>query len=324
MSFTWPLALLALLAVPLVGLAYLLIQRRRMRYAIAFTNLEVLASVVEPRRAWRRWVPAALFLLALAATGVALARPQVTISVPQEDATVMLVVDTSGSMFAEDVRPTRLGAAQQALRRFLERVPEQFRVGLLAFSEQPQLVTPPTRDHALVRDGVEFLYPQFGTAIGDALLNAAQATRGAAAAGAAARDEDQPPATILFLSDGAQTEGILEPLEGARRARQLGVRVYTIALGTPNGVVELSFGGLPRVIPVPPDPFTLRRVAQVTGGRFFEAPTAEALTAAYDELGSQVSRTREPREATSVFLAAAALLTVAAGGLSLLWSARIP
>lgn len=324
MSFAWPLALLGLLVVPLALGGFALAQRRRMRYAVAFTNLDVLAAVVEPRSAWRRYVPPALFLLALAALAAGLARPHVTVSVPREDATVVLVVDTSGSMFARDVRPTRLGAAQQAMQRFLDRVPGQFRIGLMAFAAEPQLVSPPTRDRAIVRDGIEFLFPQRGTAIGDALARAAEVARDAVRPGAAL-EADDPPATILFLSDGSQTEGWLQPLEGARRAKQLGIKVYTVALGTPDGVVELSFGtGFERVIPVPPDPITLRQVAQTTGGAFFEAPTAEALTAAYEKLGSQVSRTREPREATFAFLGGAAALAFAAGALSLLWSARIP
>ena len=176
-SFERPLLLLTLLALPAAAALYLLSERRRMRYAIRFTNLDVLAGVVSGR-AWRRYVPPALFLLALAALCVGVARPQTTTLVPRDRATVILVVDVSRSMEAKDVKPTRIGAAQAALRLFLDRVPKRLQVGLIAFAGEPAVATPPTTDHQLVRQALDTIrwYPAFGgTAIGDALAAAVRA-----------------------------------------------------------------------------------------------------------------------------------------------------
>ncbi len=333
MSFASPFLLLSLLAVPLALGGYLLAQRRRMRYALHFTNLEVLAAVVERSSRWRRLVPPALFLLALSLVGVAMARPRVNVSAPREQATVILVVDTSGSMRADDVRPTRIEAAQAAIERFLNRIPPKFRVAVVSFSEEPQLVAPPTTDRELVRNAVQFLFPGRGTAIGDALARGAQVGRTALTddGGSSGSSPSRPaggsehaPVTMLLLSDGAQTVGRLEPLAGARLAKALGIPVYTIAFGTPGGVIEFNFGGFTRRRPVPPDPATLKQVADATGGEFFDAPSAKALNAAYDSFGSRVTRRPAKREATFAFLGGAAALLLAAGALSGLWSARLP
>jgi Ca-activated chloride channel family protein len=334
MSFQWPLALLTLLVVPAALAAYLIALRRPSRYALAFPNLDVLAGVVDRSGAWRRWVPPALFLLALAALALALARPHVNVTVEREQATVVLAIDVSRSMVAEDVAPTRLEAARVAVRQFLDKLPAQFRVGMVAFAQEAQVVAPATDDRALVRDALDFLVPERGTAIGDAVAQAAEVARDAVDPGnartiayvtaPAAQDDDQPPAAILFLSDGFQTAGILAPLDGAERAKELGIPVYTIALGTDSGVVEFGFGGERRTIPVPPDRQTLRAIAESTNGKYFDAPSAEALTAAYAELGSLLSGEPGEMEATFAFLAVAAALGLLAAALSALWFARIP
>ena len=175
MSFGHPILLLTLLVVPLAVLAYVLLERRRARYAVTFTNIDVLASVAQGR-SLRRFIPPALFLLALTFLCVALARPHRKTLVASDKATVILVVDVSGSMHATDVKPTRLGAAQAAVRTFLERVPKRVKVGLIAFSSDPQIAAPPTTDRDLVRRSVnqlDFLQAYGGTAIGDALAAAA-------------------------------------------------------------------------------------------------------------------------------------------------------
>jgi Ca-activated chloride channel family protein len=338
MSFGHPLLLLTVLVVPLAVLIYRLAERRRMRYAISFTNVDVLAQVVRGRQ-WRRYVPLALFLLALATASVAVARPRVNTLVPTDRATVILVVDDSGSMFADDVRPTRLAAAQQAVRAFLDQVPRQVRVGLIVFAAEPQVATPPTTDHDLVRQSVDAVgtFPVLpGTAIGDALAAAADLGRQAIGGGAPrpngttiayttpTASKTGAPVAILFLSDGSQTRGLLAPLEGAQRAKAAGIPVYTIALGTPEGMLTRNFGGFRRVIPVPPDPETLRAIAETTGGEFFAARSAKALRAAYGNLGKRLGRVPGRREVTYEFLAGAALLLLAAGGLSALWSPRMP
>lgn len=338
MSFESPFLLLTLLAIPAAVGVYLLAERRRMRYAIRFTNLEVLAGVVVGGRAWRRYVPPVLAVLALAALCLGLARPQVERLVPTERATVILVVDASRSMLAKDVKPTRLGAAQQAVRTFLERVPDRLRVGLVVFAGEAQVGAPPSTDRDLVRQSVDEIgnfQGFFGTAIGDALALAVEV--GERAVGddtqlAAVRTAQAPRTrglvSILFLSDGKQTRGLLEPFEGAQLAKEAGIPVYTIALGTPFGTVERDWGGggfgFQRTIPVPPDPATLRAIAQITGGEFSEARNAEALSSAYAKLGSRLGRAPGQDEVTNLFLAGAAALLVAAGLLSAFWSPRLP
>jgi len=340
-TFERPLLLLTLLVVPLAVALYVLAERRRMRYAIRFTNLDVLAGVVGDRYG-RRFVPLALFLLALAALCIGMARPQHTTLVPRDRATVILVIDVSRSMEAKDVKPSRIGAATAAIRTFLDRVPDRLQVGLIAFAGDPAVAAPPTTNHDLVRKSLDTIewFPSFGgTAIGDALAAAVklgqQAVSGesgnlASAIAAAPNTQTRGLVSILFLSDGAQTRGELEPLQGAERARVAGIPVYTVALGTPNGALNFG-GGFPgagpfggRRVPVPPDPATLKAIADRTGGEFFAAQSEKSLQAAYKKLGSRLGRKPGQSEITYGFLAAAALLLVAAGLLSSLWSPRLP
>jgi Ca-activated chloride channel homolog len=341
-TFERPLLLLALMTVPLALALYVLAERRRMRYAIRFTNLDVLAGVVGDRYR-RRFVPLALFLLALAALCVGMARPQHTTLVPRDRATVILVLDVSRSMQAKDVKPTRIGAAAAAVRTFLDRVPDRLQVGLIAFAGDPAVANPPTTNHDLVRKSLDTIewFPSFGgTAIGDALAAAVklgqQAVSGesgnlASATTAAPDTQTRGLVSILFLSDGAQTRGDLEPLAGADLAKAAGIPVYTVALGTPGGTLDFG-GGYPgtpppfggRRVPVPPDPDTLRAIANRTGGEFFAAQSAKSLQSAYGKLGSSLGRKPGKSEITYVFVAAAALLLVAAGLLSVLWSPRMP
>lgn len=340
MSFDRPLLLLTLLVIPLAVVLYVLAERRRMKYAIRFTNVDLLAGVLSGR-SWRPYVPPALFLLALAALCVGTARPQHTTLVARDRATVILVVDVSRSMESKDVKPNRIGAATAAVRTFLGRVPDRLQVGLIAFAGDPVVATPPTTDHDLVRKSLDTIqwFPSFGgTAIGDALAEAVklgqQAVGGQngnlASFRSAADSQSKGLVSILFLSDGAQTRGELEPLQGADRARAAGIPVYTVALGTPNGT--LNFGGNPfpgggfggRRVPVPPDPATLRAIADRTGGQFFAAQSAKSLQSAYSKLGSRLGRKPGKSEITYGFLAVAAGLLLAAGLLSALWSPRLP
>jgi Ca-activated chloride channel family protein len=339
-TFAWPLGLVALLVVPLAAAAYVWAQRRPPRYAVNYTNVDVLASVATAASSWRRYVAPAIFLLALTALALAASRPNVTVDGTRENATVVLVIDTSGSMMADDVAPTRMQAAQSALRTFLRDLPVRFRVGAVAFSAEPQVIAPVTRDRALVRESLDFLVPLRGTAIGDAIARATELAAEAIGRRAPGdpftiaygtpigdpdgNDPSRSPAAILLLSDGAQTVGELTPDAASEQARALGIPVYTIALGTPEGELQLEFGGVQRTIPVPPDRPTLRRIAETTGGKFFDAPSAEALSSAYEELDSLLSTEPEPMEATFAFLGAAAVLLVLAGVLSAAWSGRLP
>jgi Ca-activated chloride channel homolog len=340
MSFGNPLMLLTLLMLPVAVAVYLWLERRRTRYAMTFTNVDVLASVVRGR-SLRRYVPPALALLALASLCIALARPHRSTLVASDRATVVLAIDVSGSMHARDVKPSRLAAAQAAVRTFLSKVPHNVRVGLIAFAGDPQVAAPPTTDLDVVRAGLDSLsyYAGYGgTAIGDAIAAAVDlvkpkngnGTQTIAYTPIASR---RSPVSILFLSDGHQTRGLLQPLEGAARAKDAGIPVYTIALGTPNGTLDrppggfgapFSPGGGPSRIPVPPDPATLRQIAQMTGGKFFDARSAEAVSSAYSHLGSVVARVPSKREATNEFVALAAILLVVAGAFSALVAPRLP
>ncbi|HEY7604435.1 MAG TPA: VWA domain-containing protein [Gaiellaceae bacterium] len=339
MSFGHPLLLLTLLLLPLAALVYFLLERRPAKYAMTFTNMDVLASV-SSGRSWRRYIPPALALLALAALCVALARPHRSTMVASDRATVVLVIDVSGSMRATDVKPSRLAAAQNAVRTFLKKVPHNVRVALIAFAGDPQVAAPPTTDLEVVSQGLDSLgyYSGYGgTAIGDAIAAAVDLVKPKNPNGTQTiayttiADTKKSPVSILFLSDGHQTRGLLQPLEGADRAKAAGIPVYTIALGTPNGVLTRPSGGFgpgqgfgPSQIPVPPDPGTLRQIAQTTGGKFFDARSAKALESAYSHLGSVVARVKGKREATNEFLGLAAILLVAAGAFSALVAPRMP
>jgi Ca-activated chloride channel family protein len=331
-SFGHPYLLLTLLVLPVLAALYLLAQRRSMRYAVRYTNVDVLASVAR-RGQWRRWVPPVLLLLALSALCVGVARPHVRSLVPRNSATVIVVVDVSRSMQATDVKPTRLGAAQAGVRTFLDHAPRGVRVALIAFAGEAQVAAPPTYDHNLVRQAVNDLglYSGFGgTAIGDALaaavLLAKQAVADRSLASASAAPANSGPVSILFLSDGFQTRGELLPLQGAERAKTAGIPVYTIALGTPNGTLAAPFGqfGYGGRAPVPPDPATLRAIAKTTGGEFFAARSAEALHSAYAKLGTRLTRVPRKHEVTYEFVAIAAGLLLGAGLLSAAWSPRLP
>jgi Ca-activated chloride channel homolog len=338
MSFGHPLLLLTLLVVPAVLAVWRVAERRRMRYAVRYTNVDVLATVVG-RREWRRFVPLVLFLLALGALCIGLARPHARTTVLRDRATVILVIDASRSMHASDIKPTRLIAAQQAVNAFLDKVPKRLRVGLIAFSGDPVVAAPPTTDHKLVRESLVDVgsLAGGGTAIGDALAAAVELGKQSVSGNGNLADVRTATPThglvsILFLSDGAQTRGDLQPLDGAQRAKQAGIPVYTIALGTPNGRLRMDFsygsnpgsGTFTRTVPVPPDPGTLREIARISGGRFFAARSSSAARAAYASLGSKLGRRPAKTEITYGFVAAAAGLLLAAGVLSVAWAPRIP
>jgi Ca-activated chloride channel family protein len=271
------------------------------------------------------------------------------VPVPRDEATVMLVIDVSGSMNADDVDPTRMEAAQRAATRFLDRLPERFQVGLVTFSSEAETLVPPTTDREAVRTALATLNANGGTAMGDGLaraLDVIEAARQEAVGGPGptttvdpnaqgatptpttpdppAEQRAVPPAVTLLLSDGANSAGG-DPFVQADRARQLRVPVYTIALGTANGVLRQpnAFGGT-RIQPVPPDPDSLARIAETSNGRFFQAPTSENLTAVYDSLGSRIGFRLEEREVTVAFTVAGLLLLAAAGALRARRGARLP
>lgn len=335
MSFAWPIALLGLVLVPLFVSLYVLAQLRRPKYAARFTNLDLLANVVDKSPGWRRHVPAALGLLALTALLVSLARPEWEHKVPKQEATVVLVTDISGSMNATDIQPTRMDAAKEAGHLMVSELPEGFRIALVTFSAGVRTVVPPTTDKEIVDAAIDGLEPIGGTAMGDGILEgiaaskltpegppARQAPTPTPAAGEQGEDS---PVIMVLLSDGANTLGQTHPLDAAQQAADERIPVFTIALGTPDGVATvIDNQGRERTVRVPPDEETLMEIAEMTDGKFFSAPSADELRSIYEDLGSKIGYDTETTEITVGFAAAAALLVIAAGGLSLLWFNRFP
>ena len=323
MSFAWPIALSGLVLVVLALIAYVVVQRRRRRYVVRFTNFDLLANIVERSPRWRRHVPPALTLLALSVLVVGMARPEIAVAMPRQEATVVLAMDSSGSMTATDVTPDRMTAARAAASSFVEGLPDGFQIGVVSFSDQADVIVPPTADHDEAIRALEALEADNGTALGDAIARSVEL-------GISNLDEtisktEENPVVVLVLSDGANTTGDFEPLDAAAQAVEAKVPVYTVALGTPEGTIQGpdGYGGV-RTIAVPPDTETLTQVAEVTGGRFFEAADEEALRSVYDEIGSQVGVEHERRELTVAFTAAGAVLLLLGGALSALWFSRIP
>jgi Ca-activated chloride channel family protein len=327
----WPALLWGLLLVPTALGAYLLAQRRRVRFAVRFTNLDLLAGVAARSQRRRRHLPAALCLLAIAALLISLARPQAFTLVPREQATVMLVMDVSRSMSATDVEPTRLVAAQQAATRFVNRLPKRLQVGVVSFADNARLLIRPTADRAAVNGVIAALRARGGTAMGDGLERALDVKRPprpsptigpgdqAPRSPRPGTASNQSPLVVLLLSDGASDLGGTSPQDAATDAKRLYVPVFTVALGTDHGTIGLpNLAGRPYSVGVPPDRATLQGIARTTGGRFFAAPTSGDLGSVYRDLGSKIGFLKEKREVTVVFVAAGLLLFVAAVAISLL------
>ena len=334
MSFDRPLALLSLVVLAALVGAYVLLSRRRPRYVVRYTNVDVLRDVVPRASRLRRHAGAALVAAALVPLCIAVAGPHVSRSTPVENATVVLVLDTSRSMLSSDVAPTRLDAAKAAAQTFLERAPARLRVGLVTFAGDVSVAAAPTHDRERLRRSVAAIN-QFasggGTAIGDALARSVELARDTfAETGTASRVTGPIPArgavTILFLSDGRQNRGLIPPAQGASIAADADIPVFTVALGTdrPDGALGSGrfsgFGAFNRV----PDRETLMAISRTTGGGYFAARSARALQAAYADLGSRLGRARRPTEVTSLFVAAAAVALAAAAALSLVRSPGLP
>ena len=314
MSFEAPLFLLALLLLPLAVMAYLGAQRRTLRYATKFTNLEVLAAVMPRSSVVRRHLPALLVLLAAAALVFALARPHKSVAVPREQATIMLVTDASASMDAVDVKPSRLLAAKAAALQFTRQIPDELKLGLVTFDESASLIAPPSRDRDLVTSGIENAQSGAGTATGDGLATALEAIRRDGAGG-----RGRPPAAVVLLSDGKTTYG-RNPVEVAEEAKKRGIPINTVALGTDEGVVQIG----PNQLSVPPDREAMKEVARVSGGRYSDALDEDQLANIYDRLGSRLGTETEQREVTAAFAAGGLALLLTGGLLGLRWSGRLP
>ncbi|MEU4716757.1 VWA domain-containing protein [Micromonospora purpureochromogenes] len=318
---TWqsPARLLLLLGVFALAGGYLLAQRRRSRYAVRFTNLRLLDRVAPTRPAWRRHVPAGLFLAMLALLVVGFARPTAEVRVPRERATVVVAVDVSTSMLATDVEPDRLAAAKQAARRFVDGLPDEFNVGLVAFAGSAAVVVPPGTDREALHDGIDRLAEGItgvqGTAIGEAI----SASLGAVKSLDSTAAKQPPPARVILLSDGANTSG-MDPMEAAAAAVAAKVQVHTISFGTPGGFVDR--GGRP--IQVPVDGQTLKAVAEDTGGGFHAAGSSEELRDVYEDIGSSVGYRTERQDISARFIGLGLVFAMGAAAGSMRWFSRLP
>jgi Ca-activated chloride channel family protein len=315
-SFATPIWLLGLALVPLALLAYQASRRRGSRYAVRYTAVPALKLAAGAVPAWRRHLPAALALAALAALVLALAKPQKTVAVPVERASIMLVTDHSRSMSATDVEPDRLSAAQRAARTFLNTLPDQVRVGAVAFSDTPDAVQAPSSDHDDARRIVDGQVADGATATGAALEVAIDALKNDKQNG------KRPPSAIVLLSDGKTTVPP-DPVPVARTAGQLKIPIYTVALGTRDATVpNPNPFGTPLL--VAPDPETLRQIAQVSGGKAFTAEDSDSLKSIYKTLGSQLGTKTQKKQITATFAIGGLVLLLGAAVSSLRWAGRLP
>jgi Ca-activated chloride channel family protein len=271
--------------------------------------------VVRWRPGWRRHLPVALAGVAIAVLLFALARPERTVAVPAEQARIVLVTDTSGSMQATDVKPTRLDAVKKAANQFIDRVPKKVRIGAVVFNQRASLSQTPTLERQPVRDAIDTMRPSGGTATGDAIKVALDSLR--------QRDPGPaPPGAIVLLSDGAATSGA-DPIAIADEARKMKIPIYTVALGTPTGSIQVKVrGGGTRTVQVPPDPDTLAQVASTSGGRAYSTSDAAELGTVYQRLGSRVALKDEKREITAWLAGAALALLVASTVPAMRWFAQ--
>jgi Ca-activated chloride channel family protein len=313
-SFASPLALLCLFAVPLALLLQVAAARRRRRYPVRFPAFATLAAVAAPEPRWSRHLPFALLALAIAALAISLARPERTVQVAVERASVVLVTDVSRSMSATDVSPTRLEAARQAALSFLDKVPDQLRVGLVAYSNTAQTLQTPTTDREAVTSALGTLQPLDGTSTGAGLRTALDELKSGSDVSA-----QRAPAALVLLSDGQATDGTTAD-QVADEARRLRIPIFTVALGTVDGTITMQG----RIRRVPPDPDALQRIATTSGGEAFRAEDSDQLDAVYDRLGSQIGTKPEKREITAAFAGAALLLLGGALASSLRLGGRLP
>ncbi|MEH1059160.1 VWA domain-containing protein [Micromonospora sp. CPCC 206171] len=312
--FLQPWWLLALLPVLALAALYVWRQNHRRAYAMRFTNVDLLRTLAPKGLGWRRHAAATAFLLALVALAAGMARPAVDTREPLERATVMLAIDVSLSMQADDVAPNRLEAAQEAAKQFVGELPESYNLGLVSFAKSANVLVAPSKDREAVTAAIDGLTLAEATATGEAVFTCLEAIRAVPADGTAGI----PPARIVLLSDGFRTSG-RSVEEAAAAAQAANVPVSTIAFGTDSGQVDIN--GQPQRVPV--DRLALAQLAETTEGYFYEAASVSELKQVYQDMGSSIGFRTEPREITHWYAGVALLLALCAGGLSLLWSSRM-
>lgn len=336
MSFIWPYLLLLLLLVPVLVLAYILMQRRRRRYAVRYASLSLVKEALGRGPGIRRHVPPALFLLSLAALIVAFARPQSVVTLPENEGTVILTIDVSGSMSADDVKPNRMEAAKAAARAFVERQPPSVQIGVVSFSDNAFMVQAPTSNQDAVIAAINRLQPQRGTAIGRGIITSLNAiaeqggaegpsTNGSPLPAPTPTPTPMPagtfaPAIVILLTDGENNQWP-DPLDVTQSAVLRGIRIYTVGLGSSEGSV-LHIGG--RSIRTRLDEPTLRQIAQVTNGNYYNASNENDLRAIYENLDTRLVMKTEKTEITALFTGVGIFFALLAGMLSLVWFNRLP
>jgi Ca-activated chloride channel homolog len=315
MTFLTPIWLLLLLPIAALAAAYVVVLRRRQRYAVRFASLPMLERVVPRRPGWRRHVPATLVLLALTCLGLAAARPEMTLRLPYDRATVMVAIDTSGSMAATDVPPNRLEAAKAAAVAFVDDLPDTVNVGIVSFAGNSVALSAPTTDHAQVQEQIGSLdLGGGGTAIGEAVFSSLdQLERMTEQA-----DGEPVPTRVVLLSDGENTAG-RSPEVAAAAAAEAALPISTIAYGTLNGTIRGPQGSSR----VPVDEATLHELADATGGTAYTAQSGEELRSVYDDIGSSIGWRTQQQEVTPYLAALGLLVFVGAGALSLRWFSRL-
>jgi Ca-activated chloride channel family protein len=316
MTFLAPMRLWLLLGAGALLVLYVLAQLRRRQYTVRFTNMALLDQVAPKRPGWRRHVPAAAFLLAVTALVIGFAVPARATRVPKERATIMLALDTSLSMDATDVAPTRIQAAQTAAKAFVDQLPARINLGLVTFNGNASVAVSPTTDREAVKAAIDRVQLGERTAIGEAIF----ASLGALTQ-VPAQDGTDVPARIVLMTDGTTTDGRSND-QAVVAAKAANVPVTTIAFGTDHGTITIPQEPLP--IPVPVDKEALKSISADTGGQFYAAASENQLKQVYDNIGSSVGFITEQREITVWFIAAALVLLLLTGGLSLLWFQRLP
>jgi len=316
LEFVFPQRLWLLLGVVALGVSYVLLQRRRSTYAVRFTNLALLDSVAPKRPGTRRHIPAALMLLALAGMVGAFAKPARTEKVPRERATIIVAIDTSLSMEATDVAPTRLKAAQDAAKRFISLLPARLNVGLVTFNGVASIKVPPTQDRDELTAAVDQLRLGERTAIGEAIFASLEAIKTVPDS-----NGKQVPARIVLMSDGSTTVGRPDA-QASAAAKKAKVPISTIAFGTAEGTIQID--GQQGPVSVAVNPEALAKIANDTGGTAFTAATGAQLKKVYDNIGSSVGYTKELKDITGTFVGVSLLVLFAAAILSQLWFSRLP
>lgn len=313
--FLQPWWLLAILPVLALAGAYVWRQLHRRSYALRFTNVDLLRNLAPRGLGWRRHASATALLLSLLVLATGLARPSIDVKEPLERATIMLAIDVSLSMQADDVAPTRLQAAQEAAKQFVAELPPTFNLGLVSFAKSANVLVPPGKDRTAVLEAIDGLALAEATATGEAVFTCLDAIRSVPADGA----QGPPPARIVLLSDGYRTSG-RSVEDAASAAQDANVPVSTIAFGTDDGEVDIA--GQRQRVPV--DRLSLAQLAETTQGFFYEAASVGELKKVYEDMGSSIGYRTEPREIIQWYAAVALLLALVAAALSLLWTSRLP